>query len=796
MDRQVSQVESPNPLGRSRENLRHTSLGLSSDEAHTRFKAAGPNALPAPASHPLFLLLSKFWAPVPWMLEATVALELILGKQAEAVVIGALLLFNGLLSLLQERKAANAVALLRKSLPVRARVMRDGEWQVIDSQEIVVGDAIYLRMGDIVPADARIADGQISVDQSALTGESQPVELPGGRTAHAGATVVRGEASAEIIATGKNTSFGKTAELVSTAKAVSHLEAIIFRIVKYLVILDLALVAVLVAFAWGTGLALREMIPFGLILLIASVPAALPATFTLATALGSMELTRVGVLVTRLSAIEEAAAMDILLSDKTGTLTENRLSVKETVAYAPASAAEMMRFAAYASDAGNQDPIDLAILRSCGESGIHVSAKCRTQFLPFDPATKVSEAVVSENGGAFHAVKGYPTSVVAKATVNSAWETDFQRLAGKGYRVIAVASGTEGQSLSLTGLIAFEDPPRADSKELVDRLQNLGVRLVMITGDSSATAVSVAEAVGIGTRVCQSMSTPPLNPSQLSECDIFAGVYPEEKVALVRAAQSQGHVCGMTGDGVNDAPALKQAETGIAVANATDVAKAAASLVLTTPGLGNIVAAIEVSRRIYQRMLTYTLNKIIKTVEIGVFLTLGVMLTRSFVITPLLIVLLLFTNDFVTMSIATDNVSASPRPDRWDIRALMLTASSLASLLLLFSLTTFFMARNVLHFQLAQLQTLVFVMLVFSGQGVVYLVRERRHFWHSRPSRMLLLSTGVDIAIVSTMAIRGVLMSPLPWWSLPALLAILAAFLLLLDNVKVQVFQKCHMLER
>lgn len=469
VDKQVSQEESRTLPGRSTEDLRQAATGLSSDEAHARLVVSGRNALPEPTSHPLLLLLSKFWAPVPWMLEAAVALELILGKRSEVIIIGALLLFNGFLSLLQERKAANALALLRKSLPVLARVMRDGEWQVIDSQEIVVGDAIYLRMGDIVPADSRIADGQISVDQSTLTGESQPVDLTVGQTGHAGATVVRGEASAEVIATGRNTSFGKTAQLVSTAKTVSHLEAIIFRIVKYLVILDLALVAALVVFAWVTGLPLREMMPFGLILLIASVPAALPATFTLATALGSMELARAGVLVTRLSAIEEAAAMDILLSDKTGTLTENQLSVKETVAYPPLSAADLMRLAAYASDAGNQDPIDLAILRSCAERGINVSRGYRTQFLPFDPATKVSEAFVTENGGAFHAVKGFPTSVVAKAIPNSAWQADIQELASKGYRVIAVASGTVGQALSLTGLIAFEDLPRTDSKKLVRR---------------------------------------------------------------------------------------------------------------------------------------------------------------------------------------------------------------------------------------------------------------------------------------------------------------------------------------
>lgn len=779
------------------ESLRSTSLGLSSDEAGARLKADGPNALAEPVSHPVLLLLSKFWAPVPWMLEVTVALELMLGKRAEAAVIGALLLFNGLLSLVQERKAANALALLRKSLPVRARAMRDGAWKLIDSTEIVVGDAVYLRMGDIVPADGRLVSGQISVDQSTLTGESQPVELAQGGTAHAGATVVRGEASAEVIATGSRTSFGKTAEMVSTAKTVSHLQALIFRIVKYLVMVDVGLVAALLVFAWVTGLPLREMAPFGLILLIASVPAALPATFTLATALGSMELTRAGVLVTRLSAIEEAAAMDLLLSDKTGTLTENRLSVKDTVAYAPATAQEMMRLAAYASDAGNQDPIDLAVLRWCGDNGIHLVAESRTRFLPFDPATKVSEAYVADAGATLHAVKGFPSSVVAKAAPNVAWEADYKRLAGEGYRVIAVATESGAEGLRLAGLIAFEDPPRADSKALVGRLQELGVRVVMITGDTAATAVSVARSVGIGERVGAASAQGHgngwgIDASQLDACDVFAGVYPEDKVALVRAAQKQGHVCGMTGDGVNDAPALKQAETGIAVANATDVAKAAASLVLTTPGLGDIVSAIEASRRIYQRMLTYTLNKIIKTIEIGVFLTLGVMLTRSFVITPLLIVLLLFTNDFVTMSIATDNVSASPHPDRWEIGTLMMTAGSLASLLLMFSLTVFFAARNALHFPLAQLQTLVFVMLVFSGQGVVYLVRERRHFWSSRPSRTLVLSTCVDIAVVSAMAIGGVWMAALPWWSVAALLGLLAVFLVLLDSVKVRVFHRFH----
>ncbi|HEU4635057.1 MAG TPA: HAD-IC family P-type ATPase, partial [Edaphobacter sp.] len=521
MNEEVSRRDSLPPPGKEEDRLRRPQSGLSSQEAAQRLAKDGPNALAEPATHPVLVLLSKFWAPVPWMLEATIVLELLLRKRTEAIVIGALLLFNDLLGLVQERRATNALALLRKSLPVRARVMRDSVWNVIDAQQIVVGDVIYLRLGDIVPADAEVAEGSVSVDQSALTGESQPVDLAEGQTAHAGSTIVRGEATAQVTAAGSRTSFGKTAELVSTAKTVSHLQSIIFRIVKNLVMLDLALVVALLVFAWATGLPLREMVPFALILLVASVPAALPATFTLATAFGSMELAREGVLVTRLSAIEEAAAMDILFSDKTGTLTENRLSVKETVVYAARSLAELMRLAAYASDAGNQDPIDLAVLRFCADNGVVLSQQSRTGFTPFDPASKMSEAVISHEGAPLYAVKGYPASVASAAADEGQWKADLERLAGQGYRVIAVASGIDRRSLRLAGLIAFEDPPRGDSKQLVERLRRLGVRVVMVTGDSVETAASIARSVGIGERPGQTKQIL-ASPRQIDNCDIFA----------------------------------------------------------------------------------------------------------------------------------------------------------------------------------------------------------------------------------------------------------------------------------
>lgn len=761
--------------------------GLTADQAKARLREFGANTISEPTEHPLLAFLLKFWAPVPWLLEATIVLEALLGKTTEAVIIGILLIFNASLSLFQERRAQSALAALRKRLPVRARVLRDNRWQIIDAQEIVPADVIHVRMGDLVPADVRISEGEILLDLAALTGESLPSETGSGKIAYAGAVVKRGEASGEVTATGARTSFGKTAELVSTAKTVSHLEAIIFAIVKYLVVFDLGLVAVLLAYSYFAALPLHQMLPFALILLVASVPVALPATFTLATALGSLDLVKSGVLVTRLSAIEEAAAMDILLSDKTGTITENRLTLAALQVYAPYSETDLLQFASLASEQATQDPIDLAILSAARERKIDCSRFERIRFVPFEPATKLSEAIVRDAGREVRALKGAAQAIAARTAVAPDWQGDAQTLAEQGYRVLAVAGGAEGD-LRLAGLLGFQDPPRADSRKLIEDLAALGVRTIMVTGDSAVTAGTVASQVGLGKRICSSEELKRKKNAAALDYDVFAGIFPEDKFELVRSVQQAGHVAGMTGDGVNDAPALKQAEVGIAVSAATDVAKAAASLVLTNPGLGDIVASVRVSREIYQRMLTYTLNKVIKTIEIAVFLTAGILLTRTFVITPLLIVLLLFTNDFVTMSIATDHVSFSSQPDRWNIATLMRTAGALAALVLLLSFSVFFAGRDWLGLPLAQLQTLVFVMLVFTGQSNVYLVRERNHLWHSRPGRWLLLSSILDVITVGILAARGILMAALPWTLIAALFALVCVFAVMIDAVKIRVF--------
>ncbi|HEV2287847.1 MAG TPA: plasma-membrane proton-efflux P-type ATPase [Candidatus Acidoferrales bacterium] len=763
--------------------------GLTTAEVHARLQRYGPNRVEQERRRPVLTFLAKFWAPVPWMLEATIVLEILVHKWDEAPIIGGLLVFNSVLSFVQENQANRALALLRNRLCVQARVRRDGQWKLVPADQLVPGDVIHLRLGDLAPADVHLVEGALLADESELTGESLPVEKSAGAIVYAGSRLKRGEATGEVTATAEHTYFGKTAQLVKTAKTVSHLQRVIFSIVKYLVVLDAILVAIMLVYAGLSHLPWTEVLPFALILLVASVPVALPATFTVATAFGALEMSRNAVLVTRLSAIEEAAAMDILCTDKTGTITQNQLRVADICPVEGRSAEEVLRMAALASDVATQDPIDLAIFAAAQEKKVLDALPRRVQFIPFDPSTKRSEAVYEAPTGKLRVIKGAPDSLIQLATDGHERAGNVERLAAGGARVLAVAAGMDN-SLTLVGFVSFEDPVREDSEELVKSLQGLGVRVIMVTGDALATAQAVSAQVGIGKRVGPAAILREGAAEAAEQYDAFAGVFPEDKFRLVEALQRKGHIVGMTGDGVNDAPALKQAEAGIAVSTATDVAKAAASMVLTETGLAGIVRAVETGRRIYQRMLTYTLNKIIKTLEIAVFLSAGVILTGTFVITPLLVVLLLFTNDFVTMSIATDHVSFSSRPDRWQIRTLMLTAGALASLVLILSFTVFFVGKDALHLPLGQLQTLIFLMLVFTGQGNVYLVRERNRVWHSRPSRWLVFSSLADVVVVSILAARGILMASISWSLIASLLAVVLLFLLVVDGLKIHIFRR------
>jgi H+-transporting ATPase len=763
--------------------------GLTSSEARNRLLIHGYNEVKEKRSNLLISFLGKFWAPVPWMLEITVILQLFMGKLDEAVLIATLLVFNALLSYFQEERANQALTLLRHDLAIQARALRDSQWQLIPAQELVPGDIVHLRMGDISPADIRISEGKVLIDQSILTGEALPIESDIGTIAYSGAIINRGEATGEVIATGKKTYFGKTVELVQIAKASSHIKNIIFTIVKYLVIIDIFFVAGVIIYAIFTKLPFTEVLPFTLILLVASIPVALPATFTLATAIGAMHLARRGVLITHLTAIEEAATMDILCLDKTGTITQNQLQLAALKPFSSYTEDKLLFLAAIASDDSTQDPIDKAILSAAQTRNLFTTMPERIKFIPFDPANKRTEAVFKQNGIEISVLKGAP-DIIANLIPNAPdISEEISKMAYVGHRILAVAVESEQRGiLEFAGLIALYDPPRSDSNSLIKNLKGFGLKICMVTGDGVATAKAIANMVGIGNKVCSASIIQNKKKYDVLECDVFAGMFPENKFQLVQSLQIDNHIVGMTGDGVNDAPALKQAEVGIAVSNATDVAKAAASIVLTQSGLNGILFTIEASRRIYQRMLTYTLNKIIKSLEIIVFLSLGVILTGSFIITPLLIVLLLFANDFVTMAIATDNVTYSTKPERWHISKLMMIGATIAALILLLSFLVFFYGKYVLLLSLPQLQTLIFVMLVFTGQGNVYLIRERKHFWNSWPGKWLILSSLLDISVVSILATCGILMAPIQSFLIVKLLIVVAVYLFIIDFLKIRIF--------
>jgi H+-transporting ATPase len=761
--------------------------GLTSPQAAALLRQYGPNAVAEARPHRIALLLRKFWGVIPWMLELAVIIDLILHRWVEAGVIAALLVFNATVSFLHEGRAQRALALLRQRLTVNARVRRDGRWQTLAADGIVPGDLVHLRAGDIVPADVRLADGILSVDQSVLTGESLPVESRAGSTAYSGALVRRGEATGVVTATGARTYFGKTAELVRAASAPPRTERLILKIARYLgaLVMVLAIGACIAMLVQRTPLA--EMLPFGLLLLMSSVPVALPAMFTLSSALGARALADEGILVTRLSAIEDAASMDVLCLDKTGTVTENRLTVEKLEPRAGLAADEALRLAALASDESTQDPIDLAILKAARERGLDVASASRASFVPFDPDTKRSEASVRQDDRLLRVIKGAPATVAELAGL--AWDTiaeDVARLAADGARVLAVASGADS-GLQLAGLIALADPPRADSAALIAELQKRGVRVLLVTGDGEATARAIAAKVGITGEVAPAGTIrDDLDPQAFARFAVFAHVFPQDKFFLVRALQRAGHVVGMTGDGVNDAPALKQADVGIAVASATDVAKAAASLVLTRPGLAEIVAAIEGSRRIFQRMRTFVLTMTARKLSTPTFMSLGVIVLGVFVLNPVLIVLLAFTRDFATTSISTDRVLPSPEPDRWDVRALAWAGLGLGVLLLASSGAIYWLAAHVLNLTLAEIQTAIFLWLtVNDGQATIYLNRARRHFWNPPyPGRWVAAATLLVVGAASLMAIQGWLMAPLPPSLVGAMLLLAVAFLFIADQLK------------
>jgi H+-transporting ATPase len=764
-------------------NQNLASNGLTTDEAKTRLEKDGPNAMPDTSAHPLRNALAKFWAPVPWLLEAAIVLH----KDLEAAVIAGLLVFNAALAYFQEGRAQATLTALKSRLALNASVRRDGAWKTVPAAELVRGDLVKLSLGGVVAADVHLIDGSVLLDQSMLTGESLPTEAGAGKDTYAGALVRRGEATAEVTATGGRTKFGRTAELVRTARGVSSQQTAVLRIVRNLAIFNTGVILLIGTYAYFHAMPWSEIIPLLLTSVLASIPVALPATFTLASALGARSLAKLGVLPTRLSAVDEAATIDVLCSDKTGTLTRNELSVTSVRPMPGFDEAHILGFAALASSDGGQDSVDAAI-RSASSKKPASDLPKLIKFVPFDPAKKTSEATVTDAKGAVQRiVKGAFATVTSLTSPSPTAARVADELEKQGFRVLAVAAGP-ASPLQLVGFIALSDPPRGDSASLISELKTLGVRTVMITGDAPATAAIVAHDVGLDGAVCP----PGPIPADVKPADfaVFASILPEGKYDLVKAFQKNGHTVGMCGDGANDAPALRQAQIGIAVSTATDVAKSAAGVVLTEAGLGGIVAAVKEGRITFQRILTYTSNSVIKKIVQVLLLAIGLVMTGHAVLTPMLMVIVMITGDFLAMSLTTDRVRPSAMPNSWQIGKITTGAVILGACFLAFCVAVLAVGKFELRLGIDGLRTLSVVAIVYGSQATIYAIRERRHLLGLRPTLWLVSSSVADILIISTLAVCGIAMAPLPVSVLASEFAAAIVFGLILDGVKIPVFAR------
>jgi H+-transporting ATPase len=764
-----------------------TAKGLTSDEAHARLEKDGPNAMPDTSAHALRNASAKFWAPVPWLLEASIVLELVLHKYYEAAIIAGLLVFNAALAFFQEGRAQATLAALKSRLALNASVQRDGEWKTVPAVELVCGDLVKLSLGGVVAADVHLTGGSVELDQSMLTGESLPIDDGPGTDTFAGALVRRGEATAVVTATGARTKFGRTAELVGTAHVASTQQKAVLKIVRNLAIFNGVVILAMSVYAYSHAMPWSEIIPLLLTSVLAAIPVALPATFTLAAALGARSLAKLGVLPTRLSAVDEAASIDVLCSDKTGTLTLNALSVTSVRPMPGFDESQVLGLAALTSSNGGQDPVDAAIRSAASQKPASNLPKL-VAFVPFDPVKKTSEATAtSEKGSAERIIKGAYTAVVALTAPSPAAAAIADEFEKQGFRVLAVAAGPPA-SMQIAGLVALSDPPRPDSSSLIEELHTLGVATVMVTGDAPVTAAIVARAVGLNGAVCPPGKLPEaIRPEDFA---VFAGVLPEGKYDLVKAYQKSGHTVGMCGDGANDAPALRQAQIGIAVSTATDVAKSAAGVVLTQAGLGGIVTAVREGRITFQRILTYTLNSVMKKLLQVLLLAVGLIMTGHAVLTPMLMVILMITGDFLSMSLTTDRVRPSKMPNSWQIARITIAGMILGACFLGFSTAILAVGRFQLHLGIAGLQTLSVVGIVFGSQATTYVIRGRQHLWGLRPSIWLVLCSIADVLIISTLAILGIAMAPLPAAVIACEFAAAIAFGAILDVVKIPVFAR------
>ena len=759
--------------------LESSTDGLRQAEAQKRLTQYGPNEIEEKKTNPLLKFFTYFWGPIPWMIEAAVVLSAVDRHWPDFVIILLLLVANAVVGFWEEHQAGNAIAALKAKLAIKARVLRDGQWTTSEARELAPGDVIRLRLGDIVPADARLLEGDpIEVDQSALTGESLPATRKPGEAVFSGSILRQGEIGALVYATGANTYFGKTAQLMQEAHTVSHFQRAVLKIGNYLILLAATLVAVIIIVALFRGDPILTTLQFALVLTVAAIPVAMPTVLSVTMAVGARLLTKKEAIVTRLAAIEELAGVDVLCADKTGTLTQNKLTLGDPFRVDGISVEQLIFNAALASRAENKDTIDLAVLGALKDDQA-LKDYLVVHFQPFDPVHKRTEATVKGvEGNEFKVAKGAPQVILELSgnagEVQPAVEQAVNEFAARGFRSLGVARADAQGPWQFLGVLPLFDPPREEAKATIATAGRMGVTVKMVTGDQQAIAQETAKKLGMGANILdaggfgdtQHHETAQLAAS-IEQADGFAQVFPEHKFHIVDVLQKRGHIVGMTGDGVNDAPALKKADCGIAVSDATDAARAAASIVLMTPGVSVIIDAIKESRKIFQRMNSYAIYRIAETLSVLLFMTLAILIFNFYPLTAVMIVMLALLNDGAILSIAYDNVHYKDKPEAWDMRMVLGIATILGILGPVAAFGLFYLGERVYHLDRAHIQTLMYLMLSVAGHLTIFQTRTRGPFWSIRPARILLLAVfGTQLA-ATLIAVYGVFMMPLGWgWAL------------------------------
>jgi H+-transporting ATPase len=789
------------PLAEVEKRLESSPDGLTGDEAAKRLAKDGPNELPVKKTNSFLKLLSYFWGPIPWMIEVAVILSGVVEHWPDFFIILVLLCTNAVVGFWEERAAGNAIAALKAKLATKTRVKRDGKWVTPPARELVTGDVIQLKQGDIVPSDARLLDGDpMSVDQSALTGESLPATRNPGDAVFSGSIVRRGQSSALVYATGANTYFGKTAQLVEQAQTVSHFQKAVLKIGNYLIVLAVAMVSVIMGVSVYRGDPILSMLQFALVLTVAAIPVAMPTVLSVTMAVGARRLSKKKAIVSRLVSIEELAGVDILCADKTGTLTQNKLSLGDPFCVEGRTAAEVILDAALASRADNDDAIDLAVLKGVKDTDALKSYQV-IHFTPFDPVHKRTEASVKGGDGKpFKVTKGAPQVILAlagnAAQVKQVVEKAVNEFAARGFRSLGVARAEADGPWQMAGVLPLFDPPRDDAKEVIATARSMGVKIKMVTGDALAIAKETAKKLDMGTNILDAGNLGDWKKQESSEvtssiekADGFAEVFPEHKYHIVDVLQKLGHIVGMTGDGVNDAPALKKADCGFAVSTATDAARAAASIVLTTPGLSVIIEAIKESRRIFQRMNSYAIYRIAETLRVLLFMTAAILIFNFFPLTAVMIVMLALLNDGAILSIAYDNVHYKDQPEAWNMRLVLGVATVLGIMGPIAAFGLFYLGDRVFHLSHTQLQPMMYLMLSVAGHLTIFLTRTRGPFWSIAPAPALWIACLGTQILATCIAVFGFLMPPLDWRWAAAVWGYALIWALLSDRVKLLAYR-------